>query len=266
MSDSRQRRITRLVGAIAGAGPARIEPTRSAARVLLRLTDGRALACDTEMVTEMVRAGWLDRAPGGECGSSVVVVTEDGRSFLNRMKADGDHAGQHRDLRRVPGAPALVNAAESPLARLARTRHGQALIDEDLCAAGERLRADFEFGQLRQKVTASWDPAHTVRAGAASAAGAADLGDRALDARARLHAALEAVGPEFAGVLIDVCCFLKGLEQVETERGWPRRSAKVMLAAALRALDRHYNPPPAPRRSGTRHWGSADYRPDAMRP
>lgn len=66
------------------------------------------------------------------------------------------------------------------------------------------------------------------------------MADSAIDARERLEKALQVVGPDLAGVLSDVCCFLKGLELVERERRWPPRSAKLMLRTGLDLLTRHY--------------------------
>jgi hypothetical protein len=54
------------------------------------------------------------------------------------------------------------------------------------------------------------------------------------------------------------------METVEIERGWPARSAKVVLKAALGVLSRHYDPGLSGRgnsRPRTLHWGADDFRP-----
>ena len=56
-----------------------------------------------------------------------------------------------------------------------------------------------------------------------------------------MHQALDAAGLEFARLLIDICCFLKDLKEIEHERACPARSARVVLQLALDRLARHYN-------------------------
>ncbi len=135
----------------------------------------------------------------------------------------------------------MVDGAESPLAWLARRRgrDGRALIAPHQLEAGERLRADFTRAQMMPRTTADWSsPISSERR--AAPGGAAAVTDGTIAARERVNAALEAVGPEFSGLLIDMCCFLKGLEDLERARGWPARSAKVVLQLALDRLARHY--------------------------
>lgn len=169
----------------------------------------------------------------------------------------------------VPGGacrPLPGNERESPLLwlRSRKDRNGRRLIDEAQFEAGERLRADYEFAQFGPRITAGWSclpPQTRARRGAPGKP--ADLNDAVLDAKARVRRALAAVGPEIAGVLIDICCELKGLEEAEKENGWPQRAGKVVLQIALTRLAKHYGliaAPCRPRRD-VRHWGDTDYRP-----
>jgi hypothetical protein len=129
---------------------------------------------------------------------------------------------------------------ESPLAWLARRkgRDGRALIEPHQLQAGERLRADFTRAHLMPRTTSNWES--PIAGGRRSVGSAGYFTDMVIAARQRVRHALDTVGPEFAGLLMDVCCFLKRLEDIERERAWPARSAKVVLQLALDRLARHY--------------------------
>jgi hypothetical protein len=152
--------------------------------------------------------------------------------------------GQHLALQRqqivteIGRADVTVDELESPLAWLARRRgrDGRALIERHQLQAGERLRVDFTVADLMPRTTTNWASLTPARGIGAAQETTATM----TDARRRVHQALDAVGPEFAGLLVDVCCFLKGLEDVEHERRWPSRSAKIVLQLALDRLARHY--------------------------
>lgn len=138
-------------------------------------------------------------------------------------------------------ASVTVNDSESPLAWLARRkgRDGRAMISPDQFIAGEKLRADFTRGHLSPRVTSNWSTPTGGRS-RGPGGGAGEMTDLIVASRQRVRLALEACGPEFSGLLMDVCCFLRGLEDVEHERGWPSRSAKIVLQLALDRLARHY--------------------------
>jgi hypothetical protein len=137
-------------------------------------------------------------------------------------------------------AEVTVDDGESPLAWLARRkgRDGQPLIEPVQLLAGERLRGDFTRAQLTPRVTSNWDA--SAARGRRAGTGGINFADAVIAARERVRRALDAVGPEFAGLLLDVCCFLKGLEDVERERRWPPRSGKVVVQLGLDRLARHY--------------------------
>jgi hypothetical protein len=138
------------------------------------------------------------------------------------------------------GVGAKYDETESPLIWLARRKgaDGRPLIEPHQLQAGERLRADFTHAQMMPRTTANWHAPVAGRGRDGQTSG--HITERVIAARQRLRHALDAVGPEFSGLLIDICCFLKKLEIVEGERRWPARSAKVVLQLALERLARHY--------------------------
>ncbi|MAU94409.1 MAG: hypothetical protein CMP81_00770 [Fulvimarina sp.] len=137
----------------------------------------------------------------------------------------------------MSGRPGF-NEEETPLTRLAtrRGRGGEPFLSAGEAMAGERIRADFTRAQMTPSIGQRWDampraPRH---------GGSLDLSDTAIDAKRRVSEACTAIGPELSGLVLDVCCFLKGLETVERERQWPARSAKLLLKTGLAILARHY--------------------------
>jgi hypothetical protein len=66
------------------------------------------------------------------------------------------------------------------------------------------------------------------------------LRDEVIAAKERVMRALIVVGPEVSGILVDICCELKGLEEAEKANGWPARAGKVVLQIALTRLAKHY--------------------------
>jgi hypothetical protein len=209
-------------------------------------------------------------APGAH---GCLVPTAAGRALLRRSLAGADgYAAQHQERGKVvvndPGLGSIrvtVNHDESPLSWLRRRKgiDGRPLIDAAEFAAGERLRSDYTRGRILPRVTANWTA--TVADRQRSAGGMAEITEAAIAARRRVEKALDTVGPEFSGPLIDFCCFLKGLEEIERERRWPARSAKLVLRLGLSSLARHYGlAATASGRHRSRailHWGAEDYRP-----
>jgi hypothetical protein len=211
----------------------------------------RPAGVDPEAIDRLAAADLVARRPDG------VELTAAGRARLARLaaaKAGGDvdpfrtqhFALAHRSMgqqstQQPNGTAVVINDAESPLAWLARrkSRDGRPMIEPVQFQAGERLRLDFTFAQLMPRMTVDW--ASPLAGGDRSSVGRPiAMADTVVAARQRLRHALDAVGPEFAGLLIDVCCFLKRIEDVERERGWPARSAKVVLQLGLDRLVRHY--------------------------
>ncbi len=170
---------------------------------------------------------------------SVTQSADQQRPSVDAFRAQHLVLAQRQIATELGHVSVTVDDAESPLAWLARrrSRDGRPMIEPHQLLAGERLRADFTRAHLMPRTTSNWEsPISSDRRGG----GAGTFTDVMIAARQRVHQALDAAGPEFAGLLVDICCFLKGLEDIERARAWPTRSAKIVLQLALDRLARHY--------------------------
>ncbi|MDP3524968.1 MAG: DUF6456 domain-containing protein, partial [Hoeflea sp.] len=242
-----RRALARLVGFVARGEATGPLPLARSGRITLERADGSRRDVDATLlkvalarglVADKVAQAWAGEgggeAAGGSAGLRAYAPTPEGRAALRRWLSDPDSAfqDQHRTLvsRSDPDLGLMtVNATESPLCALARikARDGGLFLDPSQVEAGERLRADFTRGQMQPSLGQRWEPVRLGRQKGAPG-GAAEIGEASLSARLRVERALADVGPELSGVLMDVCCFLKGLAEVERERHWPARSAQLM--------------------------------------
>lgn len=245
-ADKARERVLRFLS----QGEAKATLASTGGKVLLDAEGRGTISVDRKMLKTMVEAG--------------TVCCQGNRISLAQRRMDG---AASRDIGSAAidtgdGRPIVVavNLAESPLGQLMRrkNRDGAPFLSRAEFDAGERLRSDYTRGQIMPRLGANWEA--SVSSGRREG-GVGDLTDTALAARMRVEKAIRAVGPELSGVLVDVCCFLKGMETVEIERGWPVRSAKIVLKGALGALNRHYNPERERPEKRSFRWGAADYRP-----
>ena len=150
--------------------------------------------------------------------------------LLIERPLDPDPAAKGRPARSV-----TVNLAESPLGWLFARGH----VNRRQMEAGERLRYDWERGQLAPRVTMSWDAAPIARSRGGASPGV-DLNGSQLDAKKRFEAAVAAAGPGLRDILWRVVCGGEGMRDAETALGWPARAGKLVLSLALDRIADYY--------------------------
>lgn len=148
---------------------------------------------------------------------------------LDRLQAQHRIEGFDREGRRI-------NLGESPLSRLMAGE--RAFLQPHHIEAAERVRTLVERASLQPRTTMNYSG--TTSGGKRQANHPADLSDMAIDARRSLDDIHRKLPAECAGVVIDVCGWLKGLQEVERDRDWPRRSAKLVLRIGLEQLAQHF--------------------------
>lgn len=222
--------------------------------------DGRAIrtaVVDRHIAEAMALRDWISGDAKGKIHR--YRITSQGRAALRRMVAEDEaargmaeaatpFAGQHRDMAdRTIGVGTRreklrFNMAESPLTQLARRtdKEGKSFLSDDLVAAGERLREDFELAQMGPRITQNWEKFLTGSDGSPRN-GDGRIGEGPSAARTRVAAALEELGPGLGDVALRCCCFLEGMEATEQHMGWSARSGKIVLRIALQRLRRFYD-------------------------
>ena len=227
----------RLCPSPQGAGYALMLPGRDGLKQRMRVRG--------DLVEAFARRDWIVSVP--EKGGAFA-ISDAGLGWIRRALAETDpfHA-QHRihairEIAEPDGTlrSVIANDGESPLGWLFRRKglDGRPIIGEMQFKAGERLRTDFTLAQLNPRLGV--DLTAPVVARRRGAAADTPLPDMVLAAKQRFAHALKAVGPGLSDLLIDVCCHLIGLEEAERQKGWPRRSSKIVLQIALDRLAAHY--------------------------
>lgn len=236
-----------MLASLAGPGSEAFpDPTDRGMMIVRRTRAGVSIGAGRyplELARALVRhdlATWSEAGPG----QPTLRITAAGRASRRRRAVPEPEAfrQQHGNVAVLTvdtcegPVRVRVDAEESPLDWLRRRkdRDGAPLIDAAAYEAGQRLRADITSAGLLPGITARWDGAP----GGPSAP--AEATDRMVAARQRLRHAFQALGGDFSDLLIDLCGFLKGLELIERERGWPPRSGKVVVRLALSRLADHY--------------------------
>jgi hypothetical protein len=228
----------------------------------------RTAVVDREIARAMALKDWITTTGKGATGKITrykitrYKITTAGRNALKRMLAGAENSkagfaeapavfgAQHREFGEKPVLdeetgnvrPVRYNMSESPLTILARRKdkNGKHFLGDDLVAAGERLREDFELAHMGPRVGQNWERFMTG-GGKSGFAPDSGTGSGPAAARERVSKALRDLGSGLGDVVLRCCCYLEGMEKAERRMGWSARSGKIVLRIALQRLKRHYD-------------------------
>lgn len=240
--------------------------TITSPKLLMRLASKKAL------IIEDKRGGCVTYAayPGGDrrcrpiswiskdvfqtwLGSGVITADGKGWSVVpsaqsrGQISADNPHGRAHRTmetqtLRGDDGfyRPAQVNLNTRSALRvlgLRRDSSGEAFLTAQELAAGEKFANDYARANFGKAQTQDYAHAGADISRVNTAENAAIT---AIDSRAQVNAAIEYVGPGLSRAVIAICGQEIGLEQMEKNEGWTRRSGRTVLKLGLQRLAEFY--------------------------
>ena len=176
---------------VSGPGNGRAKRTEADALEVGRLVP-------REIVAYAIERGWV-------VGDDVCRrLTEAGALALRRgLDAPAE------DLSQAVGPSSHRHTAPNRFPRIGERRRRFASAVGPQAQAAQRLGEDFIAGQMMPRVTSNWDRAAlgALPDGAKHPSGlGVEMSDRTASAQERVRRALDDAGPEFSGVLIDLCC------------------------------------------------------------
>ncbi|MEH6835256.1 MULTISPECIES: DUF6456 domain-containing protein [Falsihalocynthiibacter] len=217
----------------------------------------RTAIVDRHIAEAMALKEWIKCKKSGKIAQYEATVS--GRSFLkSTMDAPNRMGGMAHGFAEAPtrfdAAPTTwsndrdedrpvkrYTLAESPLIALARRRDktGKPFLNDDLVAAGERLREDFELAQMGLQDQKIWEQYLMQIEDGSTVSTPTFRNEKQKAAHDRTREALRDLGPGLGHVVLRCCCFLEGIETTEKEMDWAARSGKIVLKIALQRLAFH---------------------------
>jgi len=190
---------------------------------------GRPVCLAQSQVQALISNGVL-----GGTGQRCHAIAET-RNWLRRQLSCGDGFKEQHSTERALKAHEPQTGLTKYLAGLGRVGNGTGFLSSHQIATAERVCQWAERARLQQRTTMSYDPTH-VSQGKKQTRQFGSISDMAARARKSIADIYRLLPHECAELIVDVCVFEKGLQTIEVERGWPRRSAKLVLRIGLEDL------------------------------